>query len=166
MVRNLALALFTAAALAQAAAAATITFVVPLDGQQEVNGSGVPGQGDLDGSGTATLMIDDVTNTISWNIVVNNIVLPLSAAHIHAAPAGTNGSPVVDFSGQLTGSGLVDADLAAVLANPSNFYVNLHNSVFPAGALRGQLGTPVVEPVTLALLALAGGSLALRRRSA
>ena len=166
MVRQLALALFASAALAQAAAAATITFIVPLDGQQEVNAGGTPGQGDLDGSGTATLVIDDVANTISWNIVVSNIALPLAAAHIHGAPAGTNGSPVVDFSGQLTGSSLLDADLVAVLANPSNFYVNLHNSAFPAGALRGQLGTPVPEPVTLALLALAGGSLALRRRSA
>ena len=26
-----------------------------------------------------------------------------------------------------------------ILKNPQNFYINVHNSVFPAGAIRGQL---------------------------
>jgi hypothetical protein len=64
------LAGITALSLASATHAATITFVVALDGQQEESSSGTPGRGDLDGAGTATLMIDDAANTISWNIKV------------------------------------------------------------------------------------------------
>jgi hypothetical protein len=83
----LALAVFNAAALVQAAARSTITFVAQLDGQQEVNRPGVRGQGDSEGSRTAALMIDDVANTSSREIGVSNIVMPLSPAHIHGAAA-------------------------------------------------------------------------------
>lgn len=134
--------------------AAIYQFVVPLDGAQEF-----PGPGDPDGSGTAILFIDGDALTIDWNITVSGIDLPVRAAHIHNAPAGVAGPVRVDFSGQLTGSGLIDADLAGVLANPSQWYVNVHNAPFPAGAVRGQLGFPTVipEPSTvLAGLALGG----------
>lgn len=157
------LALAAVLAFSPAAFAATLTFVVPLDGQQEVDAGGTPGQGDPDGAGTATLMIDDATNTISWNISVQNLD-PVIAAHIHVGSAGTNGAPVVDFSGELTGSGLVDADLAAVLANPTGYYVNVHTTTFEAGAIRGQLGQPVPEPVSLALLVASAAALGWRRR--
>ncbi len=137
------------------------TFIVTLDGFQEVNAGGMPNQGDLDGSGIATLMIDDSVSPpqIDWNFVVNGITLPLTLAHIHQAPAGSNGPVVVDFSAQLSGSGLADADLVNVLANPSNFYVNLHNVDFPGGALRGQ----IPAPGSVALVA-AAGLMGLRRR--
>jgi hypothetical protein len=64
------------------------------------------------------------------------------------------GPIVVSFAGQLTGSGLSDPDLANVLANPTGFYVNVHNAQFPGGAIRGQLGpgVHVPEPGTLLLL--------------
>ena len=47
-----------------------------------------------------------------------------------------------------------EAALAAGLANPAHFaYVNLHNSVFRGGEIRGNLAVP--EPAGLALMAMA-----------
>lgn len=163
MLRPVAFAIALSFALSQAAAAATLTFVVGLTGQQEVDASGNPGQGDPDGFGVATLTIDDVAMTISWLIQVANIDT-VAAAHIHNAAVGFNGPIRVDFSGQLSGSGLVDADLAGVVADPSQWYVNVHNASFPAGAIRGQMGNPltvvVPEPATLALLGVGAAGLA------
>jgi len=145
--------------LACSVGATPITFVVPMDGLQEV-----PGPGDPDGAGTAVLDIDPAALAIDWNIAVSNIDFPLTGAHIHQAPAGVAGPIVVDFSSQLNGTGLVDADLAAVLANPTNYYVNVHNSLFPAGAIRGQLGAPIPAPGALGLVVLGLMSLRVSRR--
>ena len=139
--------------------AAPILFVVPMDGQQEV-----PGPGDPDGTGTAFLTIDPDALTIDWNILVNNIDFPLTGAHIHQAPAGVAGPIVVDFNSQLTGAGLGDADLAAVVADPASYYVNVHNALFPAGAIRGQLGAPIPVPSALGLVVFGLVSLRLSRR--
>lgn len=124
--------------------AALVQFIVPLSGGQEA-----PGPGDADGNGLANLIIDDMANSISWAITVNNIALPLTGAHIHQGSVGIAGGVVVNFNSQLSGSGLIDADLANVLANPSGFYVNLHNASFPGGAIRGQLGAPVPLPAAV-----------------
>jgi hypothetical protein len=124
--------------------AALVHFLVPLSGSQEA-----PGPGDPDGTGLADLLIDSATNMISWDITASNITFPLTGAHIHQAPAGSAGSIVVDFSAQLSGSNLFDPDLANVLANPTGFYVNLHNSDFPGGAIRGQLSAPVPVPAAV-----------------
>lgn len=106
----------------------------------------------------AVLIIDSNSLTIDWNITVNNIELPVVAAHIHQGAFGTNGPVVVDFDDNLSGSGLFDTDLAAVLANPTGFYVNVHNVEFPAGAIRGQLSAAIPEPAfaSMSLLGVAG----------
>jgi hypothetical protein len=154
MFKTVAMSLALAGLLAatSAADAALIRFTVPLTGAQEV-----PGPGDPDGSGTATLWFRAATNEVTWSIVIADVALPATAAHIHQAPAGVAGPVRVDFVGQLTGGPLVDADVAAILANPTGWYVNVHNADHPAGAVRGQLPVDfavVDEPGTLALAVL------------
>lgn len=149
--------------------AAIDTYTAFLYGANEV-----PGPGDPNGFGVATMLIDNVASTISWSFMALNIDMPLTAAHIHTGGFGVAGPPIVDFGGSLTGSSMFDADLA--LINPVNaggYYVNLHTAAYPAGAIRGQMqyvGTatpPIPEPATYGMM-LAGlglvGWLARRRR--
>lgn len=117
--------------------ATSIVFTVPLLGSNEV----APNVGDPDGFGTATLTIDDVALTVSWNISVSNLD-PVILDHIHQGDATVNGPVVVDFGGLLSGGPIFDADLAGVLANPSGYYVNVHTTTFTGGAIRGQIPEP------------------------
>ncbi len=102
--------------------------------------------GDPDGSGTATFTVNPGLGEVCWNIEVQNITLPATAAHIHVAPVGVAGSIVIpltapDASGTSSGCTSVDRSLAiAIVRDPAAYYVNVHNVDFPAGAVRGQLG--------------------------
>lgn len=169
--RKLLIGLAAAAAFVAAPAHATInSFIAILTGANEVPA----GAGDPDGFGIASLVIDDAVNTVSWSINSNNILFPLTGAHIHAGTAGVNGPVIVNFSAALSGNGLIDIDLASITAaNAASFYVNLHNSVHPAGAIRGQLQftgsiAPIPEPATYGLMALGLGAIGVmaRRRRA
>jgi hypothetical protein len=101
--------------------------------------------GDPDGTGTSVIRIRD-DNQLCYRITVQNIVLPATGAHIHRGPSTASGPIVVPFtapgtSGTSTGCTTPDAALVAdIKANPANFYTNVHNSDFPAGAVRAQLG--------------------------
>jgi hypothetical protein len=103
--------------------------------------------GDQDGYGTAAIIFAG-TGRLCFSIIVHNITTA-SAAHIHRGLAGQNG-PVEIFLAPPAGSGspgttsgcvsdIAPALLAEIQRTPSAFYVNVHNSVFPNGALRGQL---------------------------
>ncbi len=164
------LALAGAAALVCGPAFASLdTYTAFLFGSNET-----PVLGDPDGVGVATLIIDNVANTVSWAFMVQNIQLPLTLAHIHSGAFGVAGPVIVDFNAALTGSNLFDADLALIKGpvNATAFYVNLHNATYPGGALRGQLqyvGTataPIPEPATYALMfgGLAAVAFLTRRR--
>lgn len=104
-----------------------------------------PGPGDPDGSGHATIRINYGQSRLCWNIRVSDITLPATAAHIHVGAAGVPGPVVVHLSGpsskgSSSGCSTVDqAVLKAIIENPAGYYVNVHNSDFPAGAVRGQL---------------------------
>ncbi|MGH3084991.1 MAG: CHRD domain-containing protein [Gaiellaceae bacterium] len=105
----------------------------------------VPGPGDPDGAGTATIRLRVGQAQICHMLTASNITLPASAAHIHVAPAGVAGPVVVplttpDADGSV--EGCVSAPRALVkqiLNNPTGYYVNVHTSDYPAGAIRGQL---------------------------
>src|SRR5512134_2019674 len=111
----------------------------------------------------AHIVRDDAGKIISGTVDFNvNYAFPANTTftglHIHAAPAGTNGgivlrpepdvtaaAPVVSQtgSGNITRSGSVlgtnqaalDA-LAGLLRDPSQYYINLHTTEFPGGAVR------------------------------
>ncbi len=104
----------------------------------------VPTPGDGDGLGHATVLRDGA-NLVYYLWAKN--VAPPTAAHIHAGAAGANGPVIIGFSGlawtDAQAAGTVSADagqLEAIWRTPEEFYVNIHNADFPAGAVRGQLG--------------------------
>lgn len=103
----------------------------------------VPGPGDPDGSGTATVAVNQGQGEVCFVLTVADIA-PATAAHIHRGTAGVAG-PVVVFlvpptDGTSTGCASADRGLLkAIRQNPEDYYVNVHNADFPAGAVRGQL---------------------------
>ncbi len=87
--------------------------------------------------------------SVEWQIVANNLPGTTSAAHIHIGPPGVAGPVVQPLSGVAgneqgviaTGSFTNPALLAALRANPGNYYVNVHTTPnCPGGVIRGQLG--------------------------
>jgi hypothetical protein len=95
------------------------------------------------------------SGTMEFTFTINNKGGEVfNRAHIHKAPAGSNGpihwdfleagDPVASVDGQPSQlRGVARARAAAVLAdllaNPEQYYVNIHSTDFPAGAVRGQL---------------------------
>jgi chitodextrinase len=102
--------------------------------------------GDPDGSGFAGLVFDG--DAVYYYARVTDVAAP-TAAHVHRGRAGENGPVVIGFTadplltdGVIVGSVATSAALAGeILADPTAFYVNVHNADFPAGAVRGQLGS-------------------------
>jgi hypothetical protein len=105
----------------------------------------VPGPGDPDGEGEASLTLNPGTGEVCWELHVTDIVLPASGAHIHVGTASVSGPVVVglappDATGHSSGCTTADRELIlAIIQNPDNYYVNVHSSEYPAGAVRGQL---------------------------
>jgi CHRD domain len=102
----------------------------------------VPGPGDPDGSGVAIVRWNTDDGTICYKILVRQIE-PATAAHIHVGAEDVAGPVVQGLTAPTDGhsSGcVVNAPLAdALAADPGNYYVNVHNAEYPAGAVRGQL---------------------------
>ena len=120
-------------------------FSTVLTGEAEVTNEGVPNQGDLDGTGSATITVNPGQGEVCYELSVEDITLPAIGAHIHEGVAGENGPIVVelvppDANGVSSGCTQVSRELALeIIQDPENYYVNVHTSDFPAGALRGQL---------------------------
>jgi hypothetical protein len=131
-------------AAAGPAAAKNTQLAATLSGAQEV-----PGPGDLDGTGTAELDVKTKPGKkkaeICFGIRWFSIAQP-TAAHIHAGAQGSDGPIIVPLFESTTS---VEFETACVKTktkvakpiakNPGDFYVNIHNAEFPAGAIRGQL---------------------------
>ena len=108
-----------------------------------------PGPGDPDASGQVSLTLNQGTGTVCFDASWADIDGTVVAAHIHPAPAGVSGPVAVPlfagaFAGTDSASGCVtgvDSELVKeIRKSPEQYYVNVHSTVFPAGAIRGQLG--------------------------
>ena len=115
-----------------------------LTGAEECNAQGVCNQGDPDGTGTFSGRVNVGQRELCYTLTVANIA-PATAAHIHVAPRGRPGPVVIGLAPPTNGSssgcitGLDRGLLKAIVKNPEQYYVNVHNAPYPAGALRGQL---------------------------
>ncbi|MFE5672609.1 CHRD domain-containing protein [Agromyces sp. NPDC056523] len=141
--RNAAASLVAAAALAlTGAGAANAAPAIPLNGGQEA-----PRPNNFGAHGSFSYEIDDDLNRFCYTLVVNDLSAPATAAHVHVAPRNTPGPVVIplavpsatDFS--VSGCTTVndEALLDAIAANPSAYYVNVHNANNQPGEIRGQL---------------------------
>ena len=170
----------TLLALATTAQAQT-TFNLAMTGANEPDANGNLGVGDPDGLATGTLTLDPAADTVSWNFNYQNISGDqISGFHIHGpgATLTTNRPVIVPLEplsstavpngtqiGTRTAAQTVNPGtiIDQIIANPSEFYVNLHSSGtggFPGGAVRAQLP----EPGALAVLGVAALGLLRRRR--
>ena len=160
--RKLLATLFLCASCALAQTAETIPFRAVLSTANEVPAI------ELNASGTATLWVHVVRdaggNIVSGSVDFNvNYSFPgeqtFTGLHIHSGPAGVN-APVTINTGlsasntvnDPTGKGNITrqaqvlatdttdlATLRGMLQDPSQYYANLHTTVFPGGVIRGQL---------------------------
>jgi hypothetical protein len=112
---------------------------------QEVT-STPPYAGDPDGTGVALITLNLGQREICWHTSVSKVALPATASHIHQAVAGVRGPIVVvlsppDATGEAVGcrSGLDPDLLGDILLHPESYYVNVHTTEFPSGAIRAQL---------------------------
>lgn len=108
-----------------------------------------PDEGDDDATGTADITVNPGTREVCWSVSVENVNLPILAAHIHRGDATVAGPPVIflihaeetDADGVFSDCATVSRSLALeLIVSPDQFYVNVHNDPFFAGAARGQLG--------------------------
>ena len=125
------------------------TFVTILSAENEI--PGCPVGVESGAHGVAVIQIDAATGEIRYRVVASNLPAPIAGspgAHIHGpAPATGTASIVVPFELSGLNTGLVAAgtttnpDLAAaILANPENYYANVHTTACGPGTIRGQLG--------------------------
>jgi hypothetical protein len=123
------------AALALAGTAVAADVKVTLTGGEEVPAV------TTSATGTGTITIKD-DKTVTGSVTTKGVMG--TAAHIHLAPAGKNGPPIITLTKKSEsewtvpeGSKLTDEQYAAYKAG--SLYVNVHSAANKGGEIRGQL---------------------------
>jgi hypothetical protein len=144
------------------------TFSAYLSGDQEVPPVvGMPGGTVALAAGTAALTANAAETEIQFEVAIEGIApSQITQAHLHVAPPGVNGPPIIfltgsppftlPLTGTLTEAGLLPntvgidnfADLIAAM-EAGDVYVNVHTMDYPDGEIRGQVDAAVLLTATL-----------------
>lgn len=124
-----------------------------------LTGAQVPGSGDQNGRGFALLTFDPSRKTVCYDVSWRRLDGRVTAMHLHAGKRGATGPHHVDLlnevkipgrsasvrdcvkvedGGHETGMSAAEK-IREVIANPRAFYLNVHTTAKPDGAVRGQL---------------------------
>lgn len=172
--RSVLLGCFLAIVVTAPAHASLIVYRTLLDGATETppNASAA--------TGNSQVTFDDVLHTLLVELSWVGLMAPATAAHIHCCTApGTNVGVTVPLIG-LPAAVAAVYSRSFDLTNPATYsaafvaanggtaasaeaaliagigagmaYVNLHDSIYPAGEIRGFLAQAVPEPLTVALI--------------
>lgn len=108
---------------------------------------GLPGGGDRNGKGRATLKTASEISTICYDISFKRIGR-VTAAHIHDGRKGEGGPKAVTLFNSKRGrssaargckKNVSPAAIEAIQSHPKAYYLDVHTKGHPKGALRGQL---------------------------
>lgn len=130
-----------------------VPIAVPLDGGQQVPPVATPG------TGTGTLTVDLVAQTIAGSVAFSGLTAPTTAGHIHQGAAGINGPVIIPLIGGLgltAGAMIIPPTpltpiLVAALQN-NELYLNIHTETNLGGEIRGQIIFPVSPGSTDAIV--------------
>ena len=117
---------------------------IPLNSGQEAPGA------ISEGSGSFSYTVNG--SELCYTLAVRDLTGAPVAAHIHLAPRNVPGPVVVPLATPpgatssvsaciiaMEGGAMTPAELAAIVADPRAYYVNVHTVAWPAGEVRGQL---------------------------
>lgn len=115
--------------------------------------------GTVVGSTAKGVVVVEVTpnlDTIITTCLVDGLSGPITSAHLHEAPAGTDGGVIVNLSAGISGNlvastsaGFTSSMLRAALTG--GVYINIHTTLNPSGETRGQLSRLAREGYTISL---------------
>ena len=114
------------------------------------NETGIGGDTNPAARGSFSMTVNYGHQTVCYWLSWENLTEPATAAHVHVGAVGVPGGVVIPLSVVNATSGSTSACienvnaglLKAIIQNPSGYYVNVHNALRPAGAIRGQLTEP------------------------
>ena len=163
-------ALVTAVAVASSTSVqAQTSFISFLDGLQET-----PAPVRTPGLGNGTVVLDAARNQITINLTFQDLLSPITIAHIHTGAFGIGGPVLLDIrslirttnegrAGSIVNGTLNVTAVQAQVLLAGNGYFNIHTERFGGGEIRGQINV-VPEPSTYLLMATGLGGLALIAR--